>query len=501
MEEKKFLYADRIAQFKKINRFLAVGILVFCVVTIAIVTGSCINGYRSWTYFGVLLALMIALNVIDFVLLKKSRDGKINRYIAFAGMMILTFFIVWAYNSDYMRFMALIPFIGTIMYYDTKFSALAAISVTGINFITMFIRVYIMKQFTGGDATNKLTSCIVVAVMMFIVWYATVLGRKFNKDAMAQMKEDAMTQKAMVDDVLEIADEVRRGTEHVMEIVNHLKDSAEVVQNSVGDISDSTNLTAENIQTQTIMTQNIQQNIEETVKRSEHMVQVAQRSNEINGSNVVMVEELKKQADVLAATNAQVAESMKLLQENVINVKKITQTIFSISSQTNLLALNASIESARAGEAGRGFAVVADEIRGLSEKTRSETENIARILEELNQNANQTAEAVGRSVEASNEQDRMIGGVAEQIDEMNHNVQELVTDISEIDTMLESLSAANNQIVDNIMQLSATTEEVTAAAQQSTEITEKNLENSVEAQELLSGVLNVSHKMDKYISK
>ena len=190
---------------------------------------------------------------------------------------------------------------------------------------------------------------------------------------------------------------------------------------------------------------------------------------------------------------------MKLLQENVVNVKKITQTIFSISSQTNLLALNASIESARAGEAGRGFAVVADEIRGLSEKTRTETENIARILEELNQNANQTAEAVAKSVEATEEQDRMIGSVAEQIDEMNRNVNELVTDISEIDTMLESLSAANNQIVDNIMQLSATTEEVTAAAQQSTEITEKNLNNSLEAQQLLTGVLAVSHKMDKYI--
>ncbi|MBE5951299.1 MAG: hypothetical protein E7260_06835 [Lachnospiraceae bacterium] len=499
MNEKKYLYADRLEQIKKINRFLAIGILVFCVVTIAIVTGSCINGYRTWTYWGVLFALMLGLNVTDFVLLKKSKEGKINRYIAFAGMMIITFLIVWSYNSDYMRFMALIPFVGTIMYYDVKFSAMAAISVTAINFVTMFIRVYLMKQFTGGDATNKLTSCIVVAVLMFIVWYTTMIGRKFNKDSMNQMKDDAAKQKELVDDVLTIAEEVRRGTENAMGIVNDLKDSAEVVQHSVGDISESTNLTAENIQTQTVMTQNIQENIEQTVKRSEHMVQMAQRSGELNASNVVMVSELKKQADVLAETNSQVAESMKLLQENVVNVKKITQTIFAISSQTNLLALNASIESARAGEAGRGFAVVADEIRGLSEKTRTETENIARILEELNQNANQTAEAVAKSVEATEEQDRMIGSVAEQIDEMNRNVNELVTDISEIDTMLESLSAANNQIVDNIMQLSATTEEVTAAAQQSTEITEKNLNNSLEAQQLLTGVLTVSHKMDKYI--
>ena len=48
------------------------------------------------------------------------------------------------------------------------------------------------------------------------------------------------------------------------------------------------------------------------------------------------------------------------------------------------------------------------------------------------------------------------------------------------------------------MQLSATTEEVTAAAQQSTEITERNYSDSVEAQTLLHSVLEVSRQMDKY---
>ena len=144
------------------------------------------------------------------------------------------------------------------------------------------------------------------------------------------------------------------------------------------------------------------------------------------------------------------------------------------------------------------YGAIAEQIRELSENTRRETEQISAILEELTRNADQTVEAVEKSVEVSNEQDRMITGVADQFDEMNRNVNELVVDISDIDNMIESLSTANNQIVDNIVQLSATTEEVTAAAQQSTEITERNYSDSVEAQKLLHGVLEVSRQMDKY---
>ena len=129
-----------------------------------------------------------------------------------------------------------------------------------------------------------------------------------------------------------------------------------------------------------------------------------------------------------------------------------------------------------------------------------ETENIARILEALSNNAADAANAVSKSVNATAAQDEMISQTILSFGEMNQNVNQLIADIGEIDTMLSSLSEANNQIVDNITHLSATTEEVTASSVQAADLSVQNLDNAEAAKELLGNVLEVSHQLDKYIS-
>lgn len=499
MEEKrKFLFADKDEQIKYANKSLLTAQFVYYAVAMTIVIVACLRGARSIGYTVTLCTLSVVFLAAAFISYKKRPMSKRLRYITGVGLLPVFFLLSFGFSSYYMSFMATAPFIICIMFYDKKFSLRFAFAMTGTTFLATTL-MGVTGKHAGEELLDHFGAAGVVSFSMFMVYAASVRISRFIADMLGSIQEEQEAQRRMTEDVLAIAAKIQNGSVEAMDIMAQLNESTEIVNRAVSDISASTLSTAENIQTQTVMTQNIQQDIQETLDNSKEMVQLADALAQINEQSIRTMNELKAQSKAIADTNTDVAESMKRLIERTKDVKNITETIVDISDQTDLLALNASIESARAGEAGKGFAVVAEEIRKLAEKSRGETENIAKILEELENDAKTAGDAVEISVNATEQQDAMIGSVSECFDSVSDNVEKVTLDIQHISGKLNSLADANNQIVDNIMQLSATTEEVTASSTQSAELSKSNLENANETKMKLQDIINTSKKLEKYI--
>jgi len=129
--------------------------------------------------------------------------------------------------------------------------------------------------------------------------------------------------------------------------------------------------------------------------------------------------------------------------------------------------LNAAIEAARAGEQGRGFAVVADEVRTLATRTHTSTEEIQRVIDQLQSGVTKTGssmETSRTSATASAEEARSVGL---SLAELQHSMIEIRDLSTQIATAAEEQSAVAQEINQNVMDISRMSDEATQSAEQS----------------------------------
>ena len=378
-------------------------------------------------------------------------------------------------------------FVACVLYLDVKF-VYYGIGVTAVGNIIHIIVQVITKR---ADGVELFFSIIILATVVYAVYEASILLTKFNEENLEMQAAASEKMLATAENLVKHFDSAKEKLETLEEVINNNNES-------ISNIAQSTGSTAEAIQQQALMCEEIHKNTDSAEKETEAMIDKANHTMENVAEGARLVTGLKNQADNVEQASNQAAESTKQVSNRVEEVKGIVATILSISSQTNLLTLNASIEAARAGEAGKGFAVVAEEIRQLSEQTKDATNRITDIIQDLNEDAQHAMDSMEHSADSIREQNELIETTKNKFETINDEMQSLASAIGEIEGSMQSILNSTDTISQSISNLSATGEEIAASSTEGLQTAEHAVEAMKQTKEIIDATYLLARDLETY---
>ena len=168
-----------------------------------------------------------------------------------------------------------------------------------------------------------------------------------------------------------------------------LTSEAPVAEDITGALGDAINQMTENV---VEILSEVHQASDEVLSASDVVSQMATSSKHSVTKNSEAMNEIRN-------TIQETAKRIKRLGDRSQEINTIVKVISDISERTSVLALNANMQAAAAGEAGRGFMVVANEVQRLAESSQEATEQIGKLVVNIQTETGDTITTMDRGIE------------------------------------------------------------------------------------------------------
>lgn len=277
--------------------------------------------------------------------------------------------------------------------------------------------------------------------------------------------------------------------------VNQVTEAIQNVADGASGQADSTRIATDNVEI-------LEAKLQETRVYVNDINTMSAETQELSNKGIGIVDDLINKGE-MSKENSRISKDVVAeMIESIEKIKYISDAIIQITEQTNLLSLNASIEAARAGESGRGFSVVADEIRKLAEQSQASTDEIIKIIGEINEKSAIVSKTMDESVAIIDEQNMSINSAKELFNNISNAVNALKEGLDNIEGLnaqmensAENVTRTMGDVANIATDTAASAEEVTASAIEVTE-TMKNLNTSTE--ELDKVVMTLEDAINKF---
>lgn len=190
----------------------------------------------------------------------------------------------------------------------------------------------------------------------------------------------------------------------------------------------------------------------------------------------------------------EVSSTVNELNSKVKEISKIVYVIEDIYKQTDLLALNAAIEAAKAGEYAGGFSVVAEHIRILAQQSKDRVKEITDLIEVISDVSKKSVSFTDNIVE-------MINNENENANNTKNVFKDIFEKIDTINSIINNLNKEMKSQVNDSQYILGSLDNIMTASQQTAELSQNSVsiskDNKTEIDKLSGSVQSLTMLSDK----